>query len=48
MNLPAPPHLNLVTSTTHMMLLAMTALLSFPLVISVRLSRSRMTVTKNL
>lgn len=32
----------------HMMLAAMTALLSFPLVISHRLRRSLMTVTRNL
>jgi hypothetical protein len=32
----------------YMMLLAMTALLSFPLVISQRFSKSRITITKNL
>ena len=32
----------------HMMLEAMTALLSLPRVISTRLSRSRITVTRNL
>ena len=33
---------------THIMLLAITALLSFPLVISHKFRRSRMTETKNL
>ena len=33
---------------THIMLLAITALLSFPFVISHKFKRSRMTVTKNL
>lgn len=37
-----------MSARTHMMLEAMTALLSFPLVISHRFSRSLMTVTRNL